>query len=70
MDFLLDPTLWVAFAMLTTLEIVLGIDNIIFLTILVGRLPAGSATPRAARAWRSRWSRASRCCCRSAGSWA
>src|ERR1700758_2307514 len=40
MEFLLDPTLWVAFAMLTTLEIVLGIDNIIFLTILVGRLPA------------------------------
>ena len=40
MELLLDPTLWVAFAMLTTLEIVLGIDNIIFLTILVGRLPA------------------------------
>lgn len=40
MDLLLDPTLWIAFAMLTTLEIVLGIDNIIFLTILVGRLPA------------------------------
>ena len=40
MELLLDPTLWVAFAMLTALEIVLGIDNIIFLTILVGRLPA------------------------------
>lgn len=40
MDMFLDPSLWVAFAMLTTLEIVLGIDNIIFLTILVGRLPA------------------------------
>jgi predicted tellurium resistance membrane protein TerC len=40
MSFLLDPTIWVAFAMLTALEIVLGIDNIIFLTILVGRLPA------------------------------
>jgi len=40
MDLLLDPTLWIAFAMLTTLEIVLGVDNIIFLTILVGRLPA------------------------------
>ena len=39
MELLLDPTLWVAFAMLTTLEIVLGIDNIIFLTILVARLP-------------------------------
>ena len=39
MDFLMDPNLWMAFAMLTGLEIVLGIDNIIFLTILVGRLP-------------------------------
>lgn len=39
MDFLLDPNLWIAFAMLTTLEIVLGIDNIIFISILVGRLP-------------------------------
>ena len=40
MELLFDPALWVAFAMLTMLEIVLGIDNIIFLTILVGRLPA------------------------------
>jgi len=41
MDFLLDPNIWIAFAMLTTLEIVLGVDNIIFISILVGRLPAG-----------------------------
>lgn len=40
MDLLLDPNVWIAFAMLTTLEIVLGIDNIIFISILVGRLPA------------------------------
>jgi len=39
MEFLLDPNIWLAFAMLTALEIVLGIDNIIFLAILVGRLP-------------------------------
>jgi predicted tellurium resistance membrane protein TerC len=39
MDFLLDPNTWVAFAMLTALEIVLGVDNIIFISILVGRLP-------------------------------
>jgi len=39
MDFLFDPNLWMAFAMLTALEIVLGIDNIIFISILVGRLP-------------------------------
>ena len=39
MDFLLDPNIWIAFAMLTMLEIVLGVDNIIFISILVGRLP-------------------------------
>jgi predicted tellurium resistance membrane protein TerC len=39
MDFLFDPNIWIAFAMLTGLEIVLGIDNIIFISILVGRLP-------------------------------
>ena len=40
MELLLDPNIWIAFAMLTALEIVLGIDNIIFISILVGRLPA------------------------------
>ena len=40
MEFLLDPNLWIAFVMLTALEIVLGIDNIIFISILVARLPA------------------------------
>ena len=49
MELLLDPSVWVAFAMLTTLEVVLGIDNIIFLSILVGRLPA-SQRDRARRA--------------------
>ena len=39
MELLLDPNLWIAFAMLTALEIVLGVDNIIFISILVGRLP-------------------------------
>lgn len=40
MQLLADPQTWLAFATLTLLEIVLGIDNIIFLSILVGRLPA------------------------------
>ena len=40
MDFLLDPQIWIAFGMLTALEIVLGVDNIIFISILVSRLPA------------------------------
>ena len=39
MDYLLDPNIWLAFGMLTALEIVLGIDNIIFISVLVGRLP-------------------------------
>jgi predicted tellurium resistance membrane protein TerC len=39
MDLLLDPDIWLAFAMLTGLEIVLGIDNIIFISIMVGRVP-------------------------------
>ncbi|MES2090576.1 MAG: TerC family protein [Pseudomonadota bacterium] len=39
MEFLLDPNIWIALAMLTALEIVLGVDNIIFISILVGRLP-------------------------------
>jgi predicted tellurium resistance membrane protein TerC len=34
-----DPTAWVALLTLSALEIVLGIDNIIFISILVGRLP-------------------------------
>ena len=40
MEFLTDPQVWLAFLTLTALEIVLGIDNIIFISILVGRLPA------------------------------
>lgn len=40
MNWLTDPNVWLAFAMLTALEIVLGVDNIIFISILVGRLPA------------------------------
>ena len=39
MEWLMNPELWVAFLTLTALEIVLGIDNIIFISILVGRLP-------------------------------
>lgn len=39
-DWFLSPEAWLALATLTALEIVLGIDNIIFISILVGRLPA------------------------------
>jgi predicted tellurium resistance membrane protein TerC len=39
MDWLTSPEAWIALASLTALEIVLGVDNIIFISILVGRLP-------------------------------
>jgi predicted tellurium resistance membrane protein TerC len=40
MELLADPQAWIAFLTLTALELVLGIDNIIFISILVDRLPA------------------------------
>jgi predicted tellurium resistance membrane protein TerC len=46
MELLSDPSIWIAFATLTLLEIVLGIDNIIFISILSGKLPA-EQQPRA-----------------------
>jgi predicted tellurium resistance membrane protein TerC len=40
LELLLDPDIWASFLTLTALEIVLGIDNLLFLTIVSGRLPA------------------------------
>ncbi len=39
MDWIFDPQVWIAFATLTLLELVLGIDNVIFISILSGKLP-------------------------------
>jgi predicted tellurium resistance membrane protein TerC len=39
LELLTDPQAWIAFATLTALELVLGIDNIIFISILVDKLP-------------------------------
>jgi predicted tellurium resistance membrane protein TerC len=39
LELLSDPQAWIAFVTLTALEVVLGIDNIIFISILVDRLP-------------------------------
>ena len=39
MELLTSPEMWTAFFTLTALELVLGIDNIIFLSILAGKLP-------------------------------
>jgi predicted tellurium resistance membrane protein TerC len=48
MDWLSDPQIWIALATLTFLEIVLGVDNIIFISILSGKLPVDQQ-PRARR---------------------
>ena len=40
MDWLTNPEIWISLLTLTALEIVLGIDNIIFISILAGKLPA------------------------------
>jgi predicted tellurium resistance membrane protein TerC len=48
MDWLSDPQTWIALATLTFLEIVLGVDNIIFISILSGKLPPAQQ-PRARR---------------------
>ncbi|MEO5717429.1 MAG: TerC family protein [Chthoniobacterales bacterium] len=49
MDWLSDPQIWIGLLTLTALEIVLGIDNIVFIAILAGKLPAGSQ--ETARRW-------------------
>jgi predicted tellurium resistance membrane protein TerC len=46
MEWIAAPDAWIALTTLTLLEIVLGIDNIVFISVLVGRLPA-SQRPRA-----------------------
>src|SRR5882757_4183273 len=47
MDWIGNPQAWIGLLTLTVLEIVLGIDNIVFISILAGRLPA--ATQQRAR---------------------
>ena len=41
MDWLLNPEVWISLLTLTVLEVVLGIDNIVFISILAGKLPPG-----------------------------
>ena len=45
MDWMLDPEIWIALTTLTVLEIVLGIDNVIFISILSTKLPAHQQVP-------------------------
>jgi predicted tellurium resistance membrane protein TerC len=49
MEWILDAQIWIGLLTLTALEIVLGIDNIVFISILAGRLPGTSQ--KKARIW-------------------
>ena len=42
-DLLFDPNTWIAFATLTVMEVVLGVDNVIFISVLVSKLPKDQA---------------------------
>ena len=48
MDWITDPRAWIGLLTLTLLEIVLGIDNIVFISIVAGKLPPSQQRP----AWR------------------
>jgi predicted tellurium resistance membrane protein TerC len=48
MEWISDPQAWIGLITLTALEVVLGIDNVIFISILSGKLPA-EQQPKARR---------------------
>ena len=54
LEWLSDPEIWASLVTLTALEIVLGIDNLVFIAILVGRLPRERQPRRGNSGWRSR----------------
>ena len=71
MELLTDPQAWIALATLTALELVLGIDNVIFISILVDKLPRERRELARRSAWAWRCSCASACCwcCRGSSAW-
>lgn len=44
MEFLLDPSIWIGLVTLIVIEIVLGIDNLVFIAILAEKLPLNNVT--------------------------
>jgi len=66
-EWLNDPQIWASLLTLTALEIVLGIDNLVFITILAGRLPANRQNRARQLGWLLRWSAAWRCSAQSPG---
>ena len=61
-ELLTDPQVWITLVTLSAIEIVLGIDNLVFISIAVSKLPYDSASARASSASRSPASPASACC--------
>lgn len=50
-EFLADPNAWVTLFTLSALEIVLGIDNLVFISIAVSKLPAKHVPKRCRCGW-------------------
>jgi predicted tellurium resistance membrane protein TerC len=61
-DWLADPQAWLTLFTLSAIEIVLGIDNLVFISIAVSKLPHEKRERAANSASRWRASPASRCC--------
>lgn len=68
MEFLADPNIWIGLITLIILEVVLGIDNLVFIAILATNSRRTSATERALSVCPSRSPCASFSCSRSPGS--
>ena len=45
MEWFINPEIWIGLITLTTLEVVLGIDNVVFISILASKLPDHQHTP-------------------------
>lgn len=59
-----DPNAWAALVTLTALEIVLGVDNVIFVSLLAANSTRSRAAAHARSDYCWRWFSASRCCSR------
>ena len=67
-ELLSDPAVWASFFTLTILEIVLGVDNVIFISIAANRLPENQRRLGRSVGLLGRWRSGSRCCSRLPGS--
>ena len=51
MEWIADPSIWAGLLTLVVIELVLGIDNLVFIAILAEKLPPPNATGRGLPAW-------------------